>query len=95
MRGDARPVRRCAGCGERSEKKTLIRVARESDGGVSVDLTGKKPGRGAYVHGSESCLKTARKKKSLERVLKCRVPDEVYHSLEREITGKDSDEQHA
>ena len=30
-------------------KKELIRVVRSKEGEVSVDLTGKKSGRGAYV----------------------------------------------
>lgn len=43
------PLRRCNGCGESKPKKELVRVVRAGDGTVSLDLTGKKPGRGAYV----------------------------------------------
>ena len=43
------PLRRCNGCGESKPKKELVRVVRAQDGTVSLDLTGKKPGRGAYV----------------------------------------------
>ena len=41
------PLRRCNGCGESKPKKELVRVVRAGDGTVSLDLTGKKPGRGA------------------------------------------------
>ena len=43
------PLRKCAGCGESKPKKELVRVVRAPDGAVSLDLVGKKPGRGAYV----------------------------------------------
>ena len=55
------PLRRCNGCGESKPKKELVRVVRAGDGTVSLDLTGKKPGRGAYVCPSAACLAKARK----------------------------------
>ena len=51
------PLRRCNGCGESKPKKELVRVVRAGDGTVSLDLTGKKPGRGAYVCKSADCLR--------------------------------------
>ena len=42
------PVRRCSGCGEGKPKKELVRVVRSAEGEISLDLTGKKSGRGAY-----------------------------------------------
>ena len=42
-------MRMCVGCREMKEKKSLIRVVRSPEGGISLDPTGTKPGRGAYV----------------------------------------------
>ena len=43
------PVRMCSGCGQHFPKKDLVRVVRSPQGELSVDLTGKKSGRGAYL----------------------------------------------
>ena len=42
------PMRMCLGCGEMKPKKELVRVVRSKEGEISLDLTGKKAGRGAY-----------------------------------------------
>ncbi len=55
---------------------------RSPDGEISLDLSGKKSGRGAYLCPNETCLKQARRAKRLERALECQIPDEVYTSLE-------------
>lgn len=68
-------------------KKSMLRVVRDKDGDVSLDPSGKRAGRGAYIHKEAGCLKTARKKKSLERALKCRIPDKVRDLLDAEIIG--------
>lgn len=79
------PLRRCNGCGESKPKKELVRVVRAGDGTVSLDLTGKKPGRGAYVCKSADCLRAARKARRLERAFSCQIPAEVYDRMEEEI----------
>ena len=43
------PLRKCIGCGEMIGKKGSVRIVRSKEGELSVDLTGKKPGRGAYL----------------------------------------------
>ena len=53
------PMRKCTGCNEMKPKKELVRVVRSPEGEVSLDLTGKKPGRGAFVCRNLECLKTA------------------------------------
>ena len=80
------PIRRCSGCGEGKPKKELVRVVRAADGAISLDLTGKKPGRGAYVCRSAECLKAARKARRLERAFSCRIPDTVYDRMEEELS---------
>ena len=79
------PLRMCSGCGQHLPKKELVRVVRSAQGELSVDLTGRKPGRGAYICPKVDCLKKARKARRLERSLDCQIPDEVYHRLEEEI----------
>ena len=80
------PLRKCVGCQQMIEKRQLVRVVRNKDGEMSVDLTGKKAGRGAYICASMECLKTAIKRKGLERSLKVAIPAEVYDSLEQEMS---------
>ena len=79
------PLRRCNGCGDSKPKKELVRVVRAQDGTVSLDLTGKKPGRGAYVCPSAACLAKARKARRIERALEVSIPDEIYAAMEAEI----------
>lgn len=81
------PMRMCTGCGEMKPKRELIRVVRNAAGEVSLDFTGKKPGRGAYVCNNPECLKKAAKTKRLERAFGCAVPAEVYEALEKEMTS--------
>ena len=80
------PVRTCAGCGEKTDKSGFVRVVRSPEGEVSLDLTGKKPGRGAYICPNPECLKKARKTRRISRSLKCEIPEEVYITLEEEIS---------
>lgn len=77
------PMRRCTGCGEMKEKKSLIRIVRTPDGTIQVDRTGKLNGRGAYLCDDLSCLRTARKRRSLQRSLDTPIPDEIFDELER------------
>lgn len=79
------PVRRCVGCNTQKTKKELVRIVRSPEGEVSVDLTGKKSGRGAYLCASAACLAKARKAKRLERAFGVPVPDEVYTRLTEEL----------
>ena len=90
------PMRKCTGCNEMKEKKQLVRVVKAPDktdengeviekGGISVDFMGKRSGRGAYICHNAECLKAARKARRLERAFSCKIPDEVYEQLEREL----------
>ena len=75
------------GCNERFQKNALLRVVRDPEGGVSLDFTGKKSGRGAYICKNVSCLKKAQKTKRLSRVLECEIPDEVFAAMEDELNA--------
>ena len=81
------PERRCVGCGNSFPKKDLIRVVRTSEGSVSMDFTGKKAGRGAYLWKNVACFKKAQKAKRLESNLECAIPEEVYSSLAEELAA--------
>ena len=75
------PMRMCVGCREMKPKKELLRVVRSPEGTVSIDTTGRKPGRGAYVCRSAACLKCAIKQKQLERAFECPLGEETHASL--------------
>ncbi|MBQ9859853.1 MAG: YlxR family protein [Clostridia bacterium] len=79
------PLRKCSGCGEMKPKGELVRVVRSPEGEFSMDLTGRKAGRGAYVCRHIDCLRTARKAKRLERSFACAIPAEIYERLEEEL----------
>ena len=79
------PIRRCVGCNEGKPKKELVRIVRTAEGEISVDLTGKKSGRGAYLCPNRDCLAAAQKARRLERALSCQIPPEVYQRLAEEI----------
>ena len=57
------PMRKCVGCQEMKEKKSLIRVVKTAEGDLILDDTGKKNGRGAYICRSIECFKKAKKDK--------------------------------
>ena len=79
------PMRQCLGCAEHKPKAELLRVVLSPDGEVSLDFTGKKSGRGAYVCKNVTCLKKAQKTRRLARNLECEIPDEVMAALEAEL----------
>lgn len=81
------PMRMCTGCGEMKPKKELVRIVRNSEGEISLDVTGKKPGRGAYICKNIECLRKAKKAKRLERAFECAVPEDIYSRLEKELTA--------
>ena len=79
------PMRMCTGCGEMKPKRELVRIVKTSEGEISVDITGRKNGRGAYICKNLDCLKKARKIKRIDRVFECKISDEVYDRLEAEL----------
>ena len=90
------PLRKCNGCGEMKEKRELIRVVRApetkddngnviSGGEISLDLTGKKSGRGAYICKNCECFEKARKARRFELAFSCKIPDQVYEQMQKEL----------
>ncbi len=85
------PERRCTGCGESFPKKELIRVVRSPEGDVSIDFTGKKSGRGAYICPKSACFKKARKQGRIARSLEVAISDELYDALEHEVAVSEAE----
>ena len=79
------PMRQCIGCGEMKAKKEMIRVIKTTEGVITLDVTGRKNGRGAYVCPNSDCLKKAVKNKGLERSFKMPIPKDVYEMLAKEM----------
>ena len=82
------PMRMCLGCSEMKPKQELVRVVKSPDGEISIDLTGKKSGRGAYICKSADCLLLARKGRKLEKSFSCKIEDSVYDTMEAELKGE-------
>ena len=80
------PMRQCLGCNEQNTKPELLRVVRSPEGEISLDFTGKKSGRGAYICKSLKCLRRASKSHRLEKSLGCSIPAEILEKLESEIS---------
>lgn len=79
------PLRKCIGCGEMKDKRTLVRIVRNKEGEISLDPIGKKPGRGAYICRSVECLNKAEKAHRLERAFSTQIEPEIYAALREAI----------
>ena len=83
------PMRQCMGCRTMKPKAELVRVVRSPEGEVSVDLKGRKPGRGAYVCRDAECLKKAIKSRALSKALEAELPEEIYDTLRQQMENAD------
>ncbi|GIN18910.1 MAG TPA: DUF448 domain-containing protein [Bacillus bacterium] len=81
------PMRKCVATGEMKPKKEMIRIVRSKEGEVSVDLTGKKSGRGAYLSKDKDIILTAKNKKVLASHLQAEIKDEIYDELLSLVDG--------
>ena len=81
------PQRTCIGCNSKKDKKDLIRVVKNKDGEISIDLTGKKDGRGIYLCKSEECLNKAIKNKRISRTFEMEIDQNIYENLRDFING--------
>ena len=81
------PLRRCVVTKEQLPKGELLRIVKNKENNIFVDLTGKAGGRGAYIKKDIDILKTAKDKKILERALETPISEEVYEEIEKVITN--------
>lgn len=75
------PERTCVITKEKTLKKDLLRVVRNKEGIVSVDLTGKANGRGAYLKKELDVINKARQTKALDRILEVEIPESIYDEM--------------
>lgn len=80
------PMRQCGGCGEMRPKSELVRIVRSPEGEISLDLTGKKNGRGSYICRSVNCFNMAVKRKSFERAFGQKLTEETVKAVEKELS---------
>lgn len=83
------PMRMCIGCHENKPKKELIRIVKSPEGEISLDFTGKKAGRGAYLCKNPACLEQARKQHRIEKSFSCKVAPEVYEVMYHALSEAD------
>jgi len=75
------PQRMCVVTREKTDKNKLLRIVKDNLGNVSVDETGKKNGKGAYITKDLEVLETAKKKKVLEKVFEMDDLTSVYEEI--------------
>lgn len=85
MRARKTPIRTCVGCGETSDKRELVRVVRTSEGDVVVDGSGKRNGRGAYVHAHTACFDAAARRRRFDGALRVTLKEDDVSRLRREF----------
>ena len=81
------PLRMCVACRELKEKRSMLRVVKNSDGEIFLDFTSKASGRGSYICNNPECIKKLRKQRILNKVFSCAVDDSVYTAIEEEYFG--------
>ena len=80
------PMRKCVGCMISKPKRELIRIVSGKDSNVAIDLTGKAPGRGAYLCLNKECFAQARKKRAIRRSLEIEISEERLNQLFDELS---------
>ena len=79
------PMRKCIGCMESFPKKELVRVVKNKENEIKLDLTGKLNGRGTYICKKSECFEKAIKSKRLAKSIEMEIPEEVYEEIKAEI----------
>ena len=80
------PLRKCVATNERLPKSELVRIVKNNEGKVFIDLTGKANGRGAYLKKSNEAIEIAIKKNCLGRALECTIELELYEELRKLVS---------
>ena len=81
------PLRMCIACRELKEKRSMLRIVKDSDGKIFLDFSSKAAGRGAYICDGEECIKKLKKQRLLNKTFSCSVDDSVYAAIEEEYFG--------
>lgn len=80
-------MRMCIACRQMQDKRNLLRIVKDKTEGISIDLTGKKNGRGAYICKNEECLKKSIKQKSFNKAFQANIDDSIYSQIQEVILG--------
>ena len=75
------PERMCRICRTKNDKKNLVRIVKEKNGNVFVDINQKANGRGMYLCKKEDCINKAIKSKVISRAFNCEVDNEIYNII--------------
>lgn len=81
------PQRTCIGCNEKKDKNKLIRIVKNRNSEISIDVTGKMEGRGTYICNNSECLNKAVKNKRMARIFEIEISNDIYESLRNVISG--------
>ncbi|GAA6113912.1 RNase P modulator RnpM [Apilactobacillus apinorum] len=81
MRTRKIPMRKDVVTGEMAPKKDLVRIVKDKEDNVSIDETGKKSGRGAYVSIDVKVAEKAKDSKKLNEVFSVNLSDDFYDEL--------------
>lgn len=82
------PLRQCIACRELKEKRSMLRIVKNSEGKIFLDFSSKAAGRGAYICNNPECIKKLKKGRLLNRAFACAVDDTIYTAVEEEYFGK-------
>ena len=83
-----KPQRTCMGCNTKKDKQDLIRIVKNKDNEISIDKTGRKEGRGAYICDDVKCLERAIKSKRIDKIFDIKISEEIYENLRGVILDK-------
>lgn len=81
------PMRTCIVTREKLPKKELLRIVKNKDNEVFVDITGKLNGRGVYIKKDSLVLEKAKKSKIIDKNLECNINNEIYEEIEKIINN--------
>ena len=83
------PMRTCVITREKLPKKELLRIVKDKEGNISVDITGKMNGHGIYIKKDMEVLNTLKKKNSLKRLFEVEnINEEIYSEIEKIIQNQ-------
>ncbi|MCI8273368.1 MAG: YlxR family protein [Clostridia bacterium] len=82
------PQRSCTICRAQKNKNELLRIVKNKDNEIKVDIKGKESGRGAYICYNMECYEKAKKSKRLEKVFETNIEEEKYNQMKEAIENK-------
>ena len=75
-------LRRCVSCRQLLDRRQLWRVIRLAEGGMSLD---QGMGRSAYLCPNRDCLEEAKRRRKLQKALRCQVAESIVAALEQRL----------